>query len=226
MVKKNLTLVFIVLLIQIPFSSFSQCTPCNDPAPVGVIEYNSARLSILSGGNVEFNFLNLNDYKDGKTLVNKTVLGISICDCNSEFGADPIANTSITGWELYFDTDDIEFVGTDPANVLPLCFIEAQATIRNGLAGITTNGYQNLDQEGNPATPIALEDVNPATIAAKVWSADQLNISYRFASPLNLACQPGHTFPLINSPVVGDYYTVTVSFTLVPKCGNCFDTAY
>lgn len=221
-----LNYVFLLVLGFFPQFAFAQCTPCNDPAPVGIIDYNSARISILSGGNVEFNFLNLNDYKAGKTLTNKTVLGISICDCNSTAGADPIANSGITGWDLYFDTDDTEFVGSDPANTLDLCFLEAQATIRNGLVGIITNGFQVLDQEGSPPLPLASEDVNPAIIAAKVWSTDQLNITYRFASEFNVSCLPGQAFPLINSPVVGDYYTVTVSFTLVPRCGACFDTAY
>lgn len=218
---------FLILLGLSSYHSFSQCTPCNDPGGAGIIDFNSARISILSGGNVEFNFLNLNDYKDGKTLTDKTVLGISICDCNSTAGADPVAGSNITGWDLYFDTDDTEFSGIDPANSLPLCFIEAQAVPRpgSGLVGLVSSGYQVLVNEGDPTTPLISEDVAPATIADRLWTNDQLNISYRFASPLNLSC-PGVSFPLINSPVVGDYYTITISFALVARCPVCVDPHY
>lgn len=207
-----------------------QCTPCEDPAPVGVVDYNSARISILSGGSVDFNFLNIEDYKSGITLNNYTVLGITICNCNSSAGADPVAGSNITGWDLYMDTDDTEFTGSDPVNTLPLCFMEAEATIRSGMAGAGVNvtGRQTLAVEG-AADRIAFDDVAPATITDRFWSTDQVNISYYFAvPPTNVTCTGiGRTFPLINDgALVGDYYTASISFTLVPRCAVCIDVAY
>lgn len=220
---------FLFILFQWSLTSFGQCTPCDDPAPVGIVDYNSARISILSGGNLEFSFQNISDYENGVTLLNKTVIGISICDCSSEVGTDPIANSSITGWDLYFDTDDNQLTGSNPANTLPLCFLEAEATIRSGLAGVNVTGRQALEQEGSPATPIATESTDPLTISDRFWSSDQLNISYYLAvPPTNAICTgSGNTFPLINQGnIVGDFYTATISFTLVPRCTACIDVSY
>jgi hypothetical protein len=230
---KKYTLIFswivLFLLTSLGLNKvLAQCTPCNDPAPMGIVDYNSARISILSGGVIEFNFLNINDYKNGITLTNKTVLGISICNCDSEFGADPVAGSSITGWDLYFDTDDAVIQGSNPANTLPLCFIEAEADVRAGMVGVLFNGRQPLNNEGLPPLPLASEDVAPLTIPDRFWTTDQLNISYYLAvPPTNADCDGiGQFFPLIDSPVSGDYYTVSVSFTLVPRCATCIDTSY
>lgn len=227
MTKKIL---FLSLLILLSINIYSQCAPC---AGVGLaVDYNSARISMLTANSLSFEFLSLEDYENGKTLTNATVIGLNICDCNTEA---TVANSTITGWELYFDTDDAAFTGLNPANTIPLCFLEAEASDRNNpgtlsltSADITYNGRQPLDQEGVPTTPLVSEDVSPATIANREWSSHQLNISYYFAVlPTNATCTGlGESFPLINSPKNGDYYTATVSFTLVPVCGSCIDPAY
>ena len=156
---------------------------------------------------------------------------ITICNCDADEGTGTIAGTDITGWDLYFDTDDADFQGSDAGNTIPLCFLEAEASNRMGLppsGTITYNGRQPLDQEGTPTTPLVSEDVDPATISDRIWSSHQVNISYYFAvPPTNATCTGlGESFPLINSPKTGDYYTASVSFTLVPRCASCTDTAY
>jgi hypothetical protein len=218
----------IILLSFIIYSNqlFSQCSPCSDPPPLGVIDYNSARLSLLTGSNLNFNFSSLNDYKNGITLEDFTVLGITICDCTSEIGADPVAGSTITGWDLYMDTDE-PFLNGSPGNTLPLCFLEAEASTRNGLVGVNYTGRQTLRQHGS-SDRIAFDDSSPFTISNRFWASDQMNISYYLAvPPTNADCiADGYFFPLINSNVIPDYYTITISFTLVPRCTACVDTHY
>ncbi len=139
------------------FWCIAQCTPCNDPAPVGIIDFNSARISVIAGGNLEFNFLSIQDYVTGITLTDKTILGISVCDCASEFGADPVVGSTLSGWDLYFDTDDANFQGQNGANTIPLCVVEAVAAPQLGMAGVTFNPRQPLKPPGLPATPLASE---------------------------------------------------------------------
>lgn len=206
----------------------AQCRPCNDPnfpVPDGIIDYNAAAISIISGGQIEFGFLNIQNYRNGVTITNGTILGITVCDCASEFGADPVANSSITGWELYFDTDDASIQGTSAANTLPLCLIEAEASTRIGMAGVVYNGRQPLNTQGLPPTPIAQEAAAPPS---RDWNTDQVNITYYCAvPPTNADCVgAGQIFPLIDDPVIPDYYTVSASFTLVPICAACADPFY
>jgi hypothetical protein len=194
---------------------------------LGIIDYNSARISLLTGGNLNFNFLNLNEYKNGITLENYTVLGITICDCASEMGADPVAGSTITGWDLYIDTDEPFLTGSIPGNFIPLCFLEAEASTRNGLIGVNYTGRQVLRQHGN-SERIAFDDNTPFSIDSRFWTNDQMNISYFLAvPPTNADCIADNIyFPIINSSVIPDYYTITISFTLVPRCTSCVDTHY
>jgi hypothetical protein len=213
----------------------AQCTPCNDPGfpvPDGVIDFNQARISIIAGGNIEFNFGNIQQYSSGLSLTNATILGITICDCPSEGGgsADPVANSTLDGWELYFDTDDANFTGQDPANTLPLCILEAEATPRVGMVGVNFNGRQPLGVQPTTAMPLADEStVLPAT-PSRVWTTDQMFITYFCGvPPTNADClAAGQNFPFINDPPLADYYTATVSFTLVPlfSGGISYDPFY
>ena len=210
-----LTLVF--------YDGLGQCIPCPAPDPDPEQNpYNSARIVVLSGGNVEFNFRSIQDYRTGLTKTNATVLGISICNCPGN------ADTQITGWELYFDTDDTEFVGQDPLNTLPLCMLEAGAQPRIGWVGNDVQFSQEPLYNIPAPNPIAWETANPVgTPIDRSWSQDQINISYYFAvPPTNAACIGVQEFPLINDPVLGDFYMVSVSFTLIPICNVCTDIDY
>lgn len=211
---------------------FGQCSPCNDPAPVGIIDYNSARISMLAGSNVDFNFQTINDYKNGISKTNSTIMGISICNCNSEGGTspDPIAGSTITGYSIYFDTDDAEFTGLNPANSLPLCALEASAAVLAGFAAsaVTIAGTKvALDQIPNASGPIFQEDNSPLQITDRFWTTDQISIDYFMGvAPASGPC--ALAVPLIDAAggYVPDSYYVTVSFTLVPECTVCVDPAY
>ena len=217
--------ILLITLVMRPFSAVSQCNPCN--LATVPPDYNSARISMISGGSLEFNFLNLTHYQNGITKANNTVIGINICNCASS-GID--ANSNITGWDLYMDTDDTEFVGSNPANTLPLCFLEAEATVRSGLAGVNgVNTRQPLVTYDGTATALASDLPGGGTITDLTWNADQLDITYYLGVlPTNATCAAiPRTFPIINDgAVVPDYYSASISFTLVPRCGVCADVPY
>ncbi len=223
--------VLIVALFSIT-QARGQCSPCNDPAPVGIIDYNSARLSMLSGSSVDFNFQTISDYKNGITKSNSTVMGISICNCNSEGGtsADPIAGSTITGYSIYLDTDDPNFTGLNPVNSLPLCALEASATVSAGFAAsaVTVTGTKvALDQIPTAGGPIFQEDNSPLQIADRFWTTDQISIDYFMGvSPASGPCALSVPFIDAAGGYVPDAYYVTISFTLVPECTVCIDPNY
>jgi hypothetical protein len=218
---------FSLIILQ---SLKSQCSPCVDPAPVGIIDYNSARISLLSGSEIQLFFNTIADYKNGVQLDEAVILGVSVCDCTSEGGgaADPVLNSTITGYSLYFDSDDAFFEGVG-GNTLPLCFLEASASVFNGFAApnITISGVRR-ELETIPSSVGALfaEDSSPVTITDRFWTTDQVAITfYAGVAPANATCAV--TFPVIEATnLFPDFYSGTVSFTLVPTCGACVDPNY
>lgn len=215
----------IVFGFGISFQLYAQCTPCNDPAPALNIDFNSAALNIMKGANLEFNFQTISDYRDGITMNDATVLGVSICDCVSEGGGspDPYPGSTITGYSIYFDSDDAQFNGMSGAT-LPLCILEASASVHQGYTvnNITTSGIRRpLGAYPTGEGAIFQEDSNPATISSRDWSTDQISIDYFMGvAPANGGC--GATYPLLSATgLTPDAYFVTISFTLVPECTNC-----
>ena len=92
--------------------------------------WNTARLSVIEGGTVEFNFNSFDEYENGITSTNGTVLGITI--------ANLAAGSALASWTLDFETDlgatSLQGQGT---NTLDLDVIELTASENFGFAGET-----------------------------------------------------------------------------------------
>jgi hypothetical protein len=222
--------IFVFALFSIN-QAFGQCSPCNDPAPVGIIDFNSARISVLAGSSVEFNFQTIDDYKNGISKTNSTVMGISVCNCNSEGGTslDPVGGSTITGYSIYFDTDDAQFTGLSPSNSLPLCALEALANTSSGFAASAvtiSNTKVALGQIPTVGGAIFKEDNGVNVITDRFWTTDQISIDYFMGvAPGIGGCTLAVPFIDAAGGYVPDSYYVTVSFTLVPECTTCTDVS-
>lgn len=245
--RKRRNLFFCLLVASVAATDlFGQCLPCTDPnfpIPDGIVDYNAARISMLGGSHVEFNFNTISDYKCGLVLSNASIIGITICNCPQSEGLPSPPNenevgTTLVKWELYFDSNDGNIAGQGGGS-LPLCVIEAEASTRIGMGGtVIYNGRQPLDVQGAPPTPIAEEDTDPAS-PSRAWNMDQMNITYYCGVPsnwppcgvgvpvTNANCAGLQDFPFINDPPEGDMYIINASFTLVPIFnGGSFDPFY
>ena len=97
--------------VLIGATSFAQ--PVSDRAviPVAVTLNQILRLNVFNGGNVEFVFNNIDDYKNGLT------------NGAGQYQTD-ISIASSTPWSLLMWAEDANFIGNDdPANVMPLGYV-------------------------------------------------------------------------------------------------------
>jgi hypothetical protein len=164
--------------------------------------WNSARLTVLYGSNISFNFNTLDKIKNGIEVVNGTVLGISLVD-KMEIGHD------LDGFELNFRSFNSQANIKGDFYTLPLNRIRVKAENAIGLDTGTPNpdGYQNLSTDW-----INLFSYTDATVdTLKLdWANYQLNISYECGKPLSVG---GNGSLMGEEP---DYYAVEIELELVP----------
>ena len=180
----------------------------------------SVRLTVLSGGNLDFIFNSIAKYKSGITYTNYTVLGISVTDnAGDNNPAIPDGIDDYTTWVLFVEAQDADLdgaiTGTNPANTLPFTTIEMSAAITAGcptcVSAFAGPPYLPLPAPGlGILTPLVdgsgggadeIEDVPSAENLS--YTLDQVSITYR--------C--GVTTSLLGS--ISDYYTDDIIFTLL-----------
>lgn len=179
----------------------------------------SVRLTVQSGGNIDFIFNSIDKYKSGITLTNYTILGISVTDNLGDLNA-PIGVDDYTNWRIYaeaVDADgDVAITGTNPANTLPFSTIELDATISAGCASCfdvqgaafialpapgTGALWPIIDGSNAPGNPVdQIDETVPGDNLD--YSVDRIAISY----------QCGVTTSLLGA--ASDYYTDEILFTL------------
>jgi len=159
-------------------------------------DFNYARLVVVYGNNIPFNFNSIENFKDGIRIEDGTILGITM--------VDSVANLpTVHGFDLQFRTfNGKAVIEGSGANSLPLNTIEVEATDFSGLGGATYSGLQplspgwiNLVQYTDPAAP-PFNDLN--------YSTHQIRISYECGINTSLLGE------------VSDYYNVEIEFELIP----------
>lgn len=177
---------------------------------------NSARLVILKGGNISFNFNTIANYKNGISILGGTILGVEI----TEDGPAPV----IDGWKLAFNATTNQIYGEDGVTFLDLTAIQCLATISNDLNDPGNAVSMGVKDLGNvaigptiAAPPAAAATLmhSDATIIGNVPSDivnDKISIEYR--------CGMGAVSMLGKTP---NHYSVTIEFWLWPQCagGEC-----
>lgn len=155
---------------------------------------NYARLTVLIGSHIEFNFNSLDKYQNGVQITDGTTLGIAIGE---------IAPAVMTGWHLDVQTflGATDLVGSTGAT-LPSETIQIEATDANGNLGTAIfGGLRDLTAAG--ATLMSTNDLSDVPADP---NTHQINISYECGmTPAN---------NLLGA--TADYYTIEVEFILIP----------
>jgi hypothetical protein len=180
---KNLPLILVLLLVTVSLRLEAQ-------------EANYARLVVIYGNSIPFNFNTIDNYKSGIRIDDGTILGISM--------VDSVANLpTVHGFDLNMRTfnGQVTIQGSG-GNSLPLSAIEVEATDFSGLGGAMFTGLQPLSpgwtqlvQYTDPLAP-PFNDLNYAT--------HQIRISY----------ECGRNGSLLGE--TSDYYNVEIEFELIP----------
>ncbi|PCH93917.1 MAG: hypothetical protein COB85_06245 [Bacteroidetes bacterium] len=174
---------------------------CNGAfAQFKILEDNSARISVLSGGNVPFIFNSINKYASGVTYTNWTRLGLTYVDSCLACGI---------GFELYVRAADVDGDGAitsdDGANTIPFNVIEMQVSNAVGLpAGPTVY-----------AGPTPLSNVDALLLTTAVDTADatthQIFVTYTIGTN-PCPCPPGNN--ILDQSLLPDHYLEELIFTL------------
>ncbi|MCF8378834.1 MAG: hypothetical protein K9H49_04605 [Bacteroidales bacterium] len=144
---------FIVFVIFIMCSAYGQ-------------EWNYARLSVLYGGSIPFNFNSIEKYEKGIEILDGTILGITLADSSA-------LGTILEGFVLNIRTFNgaTEILGD--VSTLSLDKIRVRADNYLGLGAGTSYGYQDLSAVWN-----AIFSYSNLSFTDLTWDSHQLSISY------------------------------------------------
>ena len=184
-IKASFTVIF--LCLSILFASLAKGQ-----------EWNYARLSLLYGGNIPFNFNSIKKYTEGIEIIDGTILGVTLADSN-QVGHD------LEGFDLNFRTFNGQATIQGDVYDLPLDRIRLRALNNLGLGSGTSLGYQDLE-----ATWTTLFTYTNIPFTDLVWDTHQLAISYECGKPVAAG---GNGSLLGEAP---DYYRVEIEIELIP----------
>lgn len=161
-------------------------------------EWNYARLSLLYGGSIPFNFNSIQKYNEGIEIIDGTILGVTLADSN-QVGHD------LEGFDLNFRTFNGQATIKGSVDDLALDRIRVRAENNIGLGSGTSFGYQDL-----AATWSTLFSYTNIPFTDLTWDTHQLGLSYECGKPVS---EGGNGTLLGATP---DYYTVEIEVELVP----------
>lgn len=161
-------------------------------------EWNAARLNVLYGSSLPFNFGSLQKIKKGIEVQTGTRFGISLAD-SSKIGH------VLQGFVLYFRAFNNQANIKGDQYVLPLNKIRVKAENVIGLESGYSYGYQDLSSDWVP-----LFSYTNASWVDLHWANHQLNISYECGKPVS---EGGNGSLMGEEP---DFYNIEIEFELVP----------
>jgi len=227
--RKILALTFLLFL---GLTAFSQAVKDRNVVPVAVTLNQVLRMTITNGGNIEFVFNTIDDYKNGLSADAVASASANPITSNTFYRTD-FTVASSTRWKLTYGAEEAAFIGTDLAtHTLALnnvgFRITESGTNNFGAAGAAkgTAGAQLFSTPTNNATEVAalliypvdlIEDNDLATDSnAGDASDNSFTLNWRCGTAEAGATNPMNTVKLIDqqpSPAP-DRYIVNVLFDL------------
>jgi hypothetical protein len=229
--KKSCFLFFAFLGLSV--SLFSQAVKDRQVIPVAVSLNQVLRMTITNGGNIEFVFNSIDDYRDGLSADVATSGSANPAAAEGFYQTDFTVSSS-TRWNITYGSEEATFIGTDdPGNALALDNV-GFAIVNNGthtfeVAGAAqgTNAANSLysDPTDNTSEVAALEaypvvlieDNNSATVSnAGDANENSFSLLWRCGTTEAGTATPMNTVSLLNqqpSPTP-DRYVTNVLFEL------------
>ena len=162
-------------------------------------DWNTARLNVLYGSSIPFNFTSIDKIKNGLGIPSGTIFGVSMSDSTKVYHG-------LSGFTLNCRTFNNATNIKGESSSLPLYKIRIKAENNKGLGAGVSNGYTDLSSDW---TPLFLF-TNQRSSFPLDWSKHQLIISYECGKPSGV--HPDASL-MGEDP---DYYNVEIEFELVP----------
>lgn len=161
-------------------------------------EWNAARLTVLSGSSIPFNFNTLKKIKKGIEITHGTRFGVTLVD-SSKVGH------TLQGFVLNFRAFNGQNRLQGETRSLPLNKIRVKVENSLGLESGFSYGYKDLTADWIPL----FSYTNPSWTNLH-WANNQLNVIFECGKPLG---EGGNGALIGEEP---DYYNVEIEFELVP----------
>jgi hypothetical protein len=189
---------FVAVMLICGLTLFAQAVKDRNVIPVAVSLNQVLRMTITNGGNIEFVFNSIDDYKKGLSSVGTS--GAQNPVGTQDFYKTDFTVSSSTRWKLTYGAEEAKFLGTDnPANKLDL---------DNVGFSISHVGLRNIFE-----TPGELKG---ATVGASLYSAPTDNASQVTA----LQVYPTDLIEDNAQDVANAGDAADLSFTLNWRCGT------
>jgi hypothetical protein len=229
--KKNLTVLLAALLIG--GTAFGQAVSDRNIIPVAVNLNQVLRMTITNGGNIEFVFNTIDEYKDG-------ISGdIGASSSANPATSEPMYQTdftvsSSTRWKISYGAESGTFLGVDnPGNTLALDNVGFSIDATTGSHGFgaagaakNTSAHELFSTPTDNANEVAALEVYPTDLIEDNDVADQANAGDATDNAFTLiwrcgtgdddagTATPMNTLPLIEQSVNPDRYVANVLFEL------------
>jgi len=146
---KKISLAAVMLICG--FSAFGQAVKDRNVIPVAVSLNQVLRMTVTNGGNIEFVFNTIEDYKNG--ISSEGIISANPTATSGAMYKTDFTVSSSTRWALSYGTEEPSFWGTDNPNT-------ALALDNVGFS-ISNNGFNTFAGTGKVAggTPVGLESL-------------------------------------------------------------------
>lgn len=211
--KKLLLPIFVFGII---FPGISQAVSDRNTVPVAVNLNRVLRMSVNTGGNIEFTFNTIDDYKNGLSGDAATSTSANPTTSNPMY-VTTFTVAASTKWTLQYGAEEATFIGVDnPASTLAL------TNVGFNLASTGTHafGTELVSTPTTGGTVIADLDVYPTALIADGANAaanagDATDNAFTMTWRVGTAEGDMNAIKLIEQSVTPDRYVTNVLFNLI-----------
>ena len=205
-----------IFVFGITFPGISQAVSDRNTVPVAVNLNRVLRMSVNTGGNIEFTFNTIDDYKNGLSGDAATSTSANPTTSNPMY-VTTFTVAASTKWTLQYGAEEATFIGVDnPASTLAL------TNVGFNLASTGTHafGTELVSTPTTGGTVIADLDVYPTALIADGANAaanagDATDNAFTMTWRVGTAEGDMNAIKLIEQSVTPDRYVTNVLFNLI-----------
>jgi hypothetical protein len=225
--------VFLTTAVLLFFTAglFAQAVKDRQVIPVSVNLNQVLRMTVTNGGNIEFVFNTIDEYRDGLSADAATSSSANPAATDDFYQTD-FTVASSTRWKVTYGSEQATFIGTDdPANTLSLdnvgftlVNLGTHTFEGTGAAKATTPGASLFSTPTDNANEVAalqvypvdlIEDNDDVNIAnAGDGTENDFSLLWRCGTSEAGSVAPMNTASLLNQSVAPDRYVTNVIFEL------------
>ncbi len=155
----------LVIMLFGGLTAFSQAVKDRNVVPVAVNLNQVLRMTITNGGNIEFVFNTIDDYKNGLSA-ESVISGSANPATSNNFYTTDFTIASSSRWELTYGAEEATFIGTDDPTNVAFTLDNVGFSITNGGLNLFNATTVNAPAPANAQSLISVPTDNALQVAA------------------------------------------------------------